>query len=74
MMALSAPRPPLRALAPIDEVKEVLIHIRFSIVHSYQKKMAISVDPDEMPRFCDVSSGSLLFVNVPFLDIFAYMY
>ena len=37
MKALSALRPPLRVLAPINEVKEVLIHIRFSIVHPYQK-------------------------------------
>ena len=34
MMALSTLRPPLRVLAPINEVKEVLIHI--SIFHRYQ--------------------------------------
>ena len=28
---------PLKDLAPIDEVKEVLIHIRFNIVHRYQE-------------------------------------
>ena len=37
MMAYSALRPPLRVLAPINEVKEVLIHIRFSIVQHYQE-------------------------------------
>ena len=37
MIALSALRPPLRVLARISEVKEVLIHIRSSIVHRYKK-------------------------------------
>ena len=74
MTALSAPRPPLRVLTPLEVVKEVLLHICLLLSIVTKKNMAISVDPDEMPRFCDVSSGSLLFVNVPFLDIFAYMY
>ena len=30
-------RPTLRVLAPINGIKEVLIHIRYSIVHRYQK-------------------------------------
>ena len=37
MMALSALRPLLRVLAPINEVKEVLVHIRFMSVHCYQE-------------------------------------
>ena len=42
-------RPPLRVLAPINEVKEVLIHIRFNIVNCYREcaYMANSADPDE---------------------------
>ena len=37
ILALSALRPPLRVLASINEVKEVLIHIRFTIGHRYQE-------------------------------------
>ena len=37
MMALSALRPPLRVIAPINEVKVALIYISFSIVNRYQK-------------------------------------
>ena len=59
---LSALRSPL---APINEGKEVLIHIRFSIVHPVTKnviKMATSADADEAPRF-----RSTLYVNAPFV-------
>ena len=37
LMALSALRPPLRVLAPINEVTDVLIHIRFSIFQRYKE-------------------------------------
>ena len=52
-IALSALRPPIRVLAPINEVKEVLIHIRSSIVHRYKNmpNVANSAYPDETPRF-----------------------
>ena len=36
MMAISALRP-LQGLAPINKVEEVLIHIRFDIVHCYKE-------------------------------------
>ena len=47
MMALSTLRPPLRA-----EVKEILIHIRFSIVYHYWNVLIMenSADSDETPR------------------------
>ena len=51
---LSVARPPLRVLAPISKVKEILIHKRFIIVHRYTKNvlnMANSADPDETPHF-----------------------
>ena len=45
---------PIKGLAPIDKVKEVLIHLRFKIVHRYQdtvtknlRNKANSTDPDE---------------------------
>ena len=47
MLAVCALRPLLRVLAPINEVKEVLIHVRFSIVQSTLLYMANSADPDE---------------------------
>ena len=62
MTALSALRSPLRVLATINEVKEVLIHIRFSIVHRY-KKICLTWQIALTP--CGVSSGSTLFVNAP---------
>ena len=54
---------PFKGLAPINKVKEVLIHIRFNIVH---RNMANSTDPDEMSQYA--SSGSTPFVNAPYLD------
>ena len=53
MMALSALRSLLRVSAPINEMKEVLIHIRISIDLSVTKNVlniADSTDPDERPR------------------------
>ena len=40
MTTLYALRPPLRVLVPLKDVKEVLIHIRFSIAHRYQRQIA----------------------------------
>ena len=51
MMALSALRPPLRVITPINEVKEVLIHIRYC--PQFPKmcfNMTKSADPDETPQ------------------------
>ena len=44
---------PFDGLAPIDEVKDVLIHIRFNIVTIAKNVLntANSTDPDETPRF-----------------------
>ena len=49
MIALSALRPPLRVLAPINEVKEVPIHIYDLVLSTVN--MANSAYPDETPRF-----------------------
>ena len=53
-MAVSALRPPFRVLAPITEVKEVPIQLRFNIVHRYTKNVlniANSADPDKTMHF-----------------------
>ena len=44
---------PLDGLAPINEVKDVLIHLRFNIVTIAKNVLntANSTDPDETPRF-----------------------
>ena len=44
---------PMDGLAPIDEVKDVLIHLRFNIVTTANNVLntANSTDPDETPRF-----------------------
>ena len=51
--ALSALRPLLRALTPINEVKEALVHVSFIIVHCYQECALHDKlrRPDETPRF-----------------------
>ena len=61
MIALSALRPPLRVLAPINEVKEVLIHI------STVTKICLT----RQTAHISMRRRVLLFVNAPFLDIFA---
>ena len=43
MMALSALRPPFRVLAPINEVKEVLVHVK----NVLSMANTCSADPDE---------------------------
>ena len=59
MMALSALRPPLRVLAPINEVKEVLIHVDLvlSSVTKNVLNMVNSADPDETPLFVASHQG-----------------
>ena len=69
MMASSPLRPPLWDLAPINEYKEVLVHISFSIVHFTIKILQIA---QTLVRRCKTRSGSTLFVNAPFLEFIAY--
>ena len=68
-------------LAPINVVKEVLIHIQFNINHRYQEcgKLVCSADPDETPLLLHlvwvyaVSKWSLLnFLNVSEIAYIGY--
>ena len=51
MMALSALRLPLGVIAPINEAKEILNYVRFSIAQRSQECMANSPDPDKTTHF-----------------------
>ena len=62
MVALSALRSPLRVLAPITELKEVLIHISFSVARRYQKMLYMA----RLARFAESHLGLRYLFNVPF--------
>ena len=51
-------------------MNEGLIIILQSTITKSVFVLANSAGPDEMLQFCGISSGSILFVYVPFLNIF----
>ena len=70
MLAVCALRPPLRVLTPMNEVKEVLIHVGFSIVQSTLLNMANSADPDERRLIWVYARCKCSF----FLGLYAYIH